>query len=162
MNKKRFFLGCLYKIGIFILFLFLLFIINGLYRHFYKIGDIDFTFWKTGKGCYITPYKYWGITPPEENYMKASNLGGVVIFVGEDTTLYIFPEFTYYGYGSDSIECNFSFYKYRYFPYINEIEHIEYIKEISDYYKNKKKYPYINIYIGEMHAEFGNLYKNKN
>ena len=30
------------------------------YRTFYVINDVEFTVWKTYKGCYITPYKYWG------------------------------------------------------------------------------------------------------
>ena len=30
------------------------------YRTFYIINEVEFTVWKTYKGCYITPYKYWG------------------------------------------------------------------------------------------------------
>ena len=85
--------------------------------------------------------------------MKASNRGGAIIFIGEDSTLYIFPEFTY-ELGADTIECNLSSYKHKYFPKINELKYIESIQDTINFYKNQG-YPYINIYIAEMHAQIG-------
>jgi len=123
------------------------------YRHFYRVGNMDFTFWKTSNGCYIMPYKFFGISIPKNNYMKASNRGGAIIFIGEDSTLYIFPEFTY-ELGADTIECNLSSYKHKYFPKINELKYIESIQDTIIFYKNQG-YPYINIYIAEMHAQIG-------
>jgi hypothetical protein len=125
------------------------------YRHFYDVDDMTFTFWKTGNGCYITPYKYKKITIPKDNYMRASNVGGAIIFIGKDSTLYIFPEFTYEC-GADTIECNLSSYKYKYFPKINELEHIKSIQDTINFYK-KSGYPYINIYIAEMYTQIGNI-----
>lgn len=124
------------------------------YRHFYIVGDMSFTFWKTGSGCYITPYKYTKITIPKDNYMKAANLGGAIILIGKDTTLYIFPECAHER-GAGMIECNLSSYKYKYFPYINEVEYKRAIQDTIDYYINQG-YPYINVYITEMSAEIGN------
>jgi hypothetical protein len=123
-------------------------------RYFYKVGDMDFTFWKTTKGCYIMPYKYLGRTIPKNNYMIASNVGGVIIYIGENSTLYIFPSFTY-KLGAGSIEVNLTSYKYEYFPYINEIENKYASNDKMKYYKNMG-YPFIDIYFGEMSATIGN------
>lgn len=151
MKKKR---GCLFGCLSILIILILLLVVEFQYRHFYKVGNMDFTFWKTGKGCYIMPYKYWGVTIPKDNYMKAPNKGGVIIFIGEDTTLYIFPDFVSYS-GVDTIECNLSLYKYKHFPYINEIEHIKAMQDMRIYLKSCG-YPYIEIYLLEMYAQIRN------
>jgi hypothetical protein len=153
-NDKKKKVGCSIGCLSVILILLSVSVIFFQYRHFYKVGCVDFTFWKTGNGCYITPYKYYGVTIPKDNYMKAGNLGGTIIFVGEDTTLYIFPIHPYYR-GADTIECNLPLYKYKYFPYINEVEHAQFNQNMIDYYENLG-YPYINIYIAEMSAKIGN------
>ena len=59
------------------------------YRTFYIINEVEFTVWKTYKGCYITPYKYWGVLPPKDNYLRISNIGIADIFICKDKTLII-------------------------------------------------------------------------
>jgi len=124
------------------------------YRHFYKVNDIFFTFWKTRNGCYIMPYKYYGVKKPKDNYIKASNLGGVVIFIGEETKLYIFPTYIY-ELGANKLTVNLSSFKYDYFPYINEICHISEVNKKMKTYKDLN-YPYIDIYIREMYVKIMN------
>jgi hypothetical protein len=113
------------------------------YKHFYKVGNMEFTFWKTKNGCYIMPYKYTGLTIPKNDYMIASSIGGVVIFIGEGSTLYIFPNYTYER-GAETIEINLTSYKFEYFPYINEID-----AKRADSDKRRSfydlGYPFINI-----------------
>lgn len=150
MKKRRaFFWGCF----IVLLTLLILFISILQYRHFYQVGDVVFTFWKTTSGCYIMPYKYRGLTIPKNNYMKAVNVGGAVISVGEDSTLYIFPNNTY-ELGAGTIEINLTLYMYEYYPYMNKLDDIRLFYNKIDYYKDSN-YPYINIYIREMSAEIG-------
>lgn len=60
------------------------------YRTFYIINEVEFTVWKTYKGCYITPYKYWGVLPPKDNYLRISNIGIADIFICKDKTLCVF------------------------------------------------------------------------
>lgn len=60
------------------------------YRTFYVINEVELTVWKTYKGCYITPYKYWGVLPPKDNYLRISNIGTADIFICKDKTLCVF------------------------------------------------------------------------
>ena len=153
MMKRK---GCLFIVLFTIAAPVLLIFIFFQYRHFYKVGDMDFTFWKTGNGCYIMPYKYFGLTIPQDNFMKAANMGGAVIFIGEESTLHIFPEFCYTS-GADKIEINLSSYKYEYYPFRKGwgIDNVRAFHDMIDYYKNCG-YPYIEIYIAEMNAEIVN------
>jgi hypothetical protein len=61
-------------------------------RHFYKIGDRTLTIWKTNSGCFVIPYSYYGILPPQKNYLKLSNIGTAYIFLVPKDSLYIFVE----------------------------------------------------------------------
>ena len=54
------------------------------YRTFYVINGVELTVWKTYKGCYIIPYKYWGVLPPKDNYLRISNIGTADIFICKD------------------------------------------------------------------------------
>lgn len=89
------------------------------YRTFYVINEVEFTVWKTYKGCYITPYKYWGVLPPEDNYLRISNIGTADVFICKDKTLCVFIDpqsdgatetvcklksCQYYSYGTDDKE----------------------------------------------------------
>ena len=87
--------------------------------------------------------------------MLAANGGGAIIYIGEDSTLYIFPNFTYIR-GADTIEINLTSYKYEYFPYINEIDNKRASNDKMKYLKNNG-YPFIDIYFGEMEATIGNV-----
>ena len=80
--QKSFLLG-------FCMFAFVLFRVFW-YWTFYIINEVEFTVWKTYKGCYITPYKYWGVLPPEDNYLRISNIGTADIFICKDKTLCVF------------------------------------------------------------------------
>ena len=84
------------------------------YRHFYQVGNITLTVWKKWGGyCYITPHKYWGISAPENNYIKMRNLGDIYIYVDKDSTLLIF---NYPNYGCENyVECNLTDYHYQHF-----------------------------------------------
>jgi len=64
--RKKIFIGILCLSAVIIL-LFLPAFIFQQYRHFYKVGAMIFTFWKTENGCYIMPYKYRGIKMPKDN-----------------------------------------------------------------------------------------------
>jgi len=50
-------------------------------RHFYKIGDRTLTVWKTNSGCFVIPYSYYGILPPQKNYLKLVPKDSLYIFV---------------------------------------------------------------------------------
>ncbi len=51
-------------------------------RKFYQVENIHFTAWDTWGGkCYITPYKYRGITPPKKDYITIPNRGAVTVFL---------------------------------------------------------------------------------
>ena len=61
------------------------------YRNFYIINEVVFTVWKTCNGCcYITPYKYWGVLPQKDNYLRISNIGSADIFICKGKTLCVF------------------------------------------------------------------------
>lgn len=61
------------------------------YRTFYIINEVEFTVWKTCNGCcYITPYKYCGVLPPKDNYLRISNIGSADIFICKGKTLCVF------------------------------------------------------------------------
>jgi hypothetical protein len=129
------------------------------HKYFYRVGNMDFTFWRMRDGTYIMPYKYTGSTIPKNDYMIASNFGGVIIYIGEDSTLYIFPSYTYER-GAQTIEINLTSYKFEYFPYINELDakHAANAKMRSFY---ELDYPFINIAIRDMYAIIGNSPKGK-
>lgn len=150
MKKKCFVI--LITIFIFISLSFYVFIIQ--YRHFIQIENNIFTFWKTKNGCYIMPYKYYGLTIPKNNYIKAVNRGGIIIFLGNDSRLYIFPEFTYIR-GAETLEINLKTYDYFYFPYPDDIDNISTFNNKIKLFKDKG-YPYTCVYIQEMYATFGN------
>ena len=129
-------------------------------KHFYRVGSMDFTFWRTTNGTYITPYRYKGLTFPKNDYMIASNLGGVIIYIGEDSTLYIFPSVTYEQ-GAKTIEINLTSYKYEYFPYINEIDAKRAANDKMIYYKSLG-YPFIDIEFRDMYVRIGNSVVERN
>ena len=149
-KKKRYLLGVLFIIIILFLIIFIF-----QYRHYYKVDNIIFTFWKTKNGCYIMPYKYFGMTIPKNNYMIASNIGGIIIYIGKDSTLHIFPTYTYER-GASTIEINLTSYKFEYYPYINEIDDKITANNKMKIYKSNG-YPFIDINIRGMSAYIGNI-----
>ena len=97
------------KIIIIIISLFLLLWIWGQSRNFYTVNNITFTVWKRFGGyCYITPYKYYGVTKPKNDYIIASNSGGIYVYIAKDSTLIIYDN----AYAIRGIECNFSSFKW--------------------------------------------------
>lgn len=96
------------KILVAIVLILLLFFGWKQYRHFYKVDDIVFTVWKTTTGyCYITPYIYLGFSAPEDNFIKASNVTLIDIFVKDKSTLIIFND--EYNVGAvNEVECHFT------------------------------------------------------
>jgi hypothetical protein len=125
------------------------------HKYFYRVGNMDFTFWRMrGRGTYIMPYKYTGTTIPENDYMIASNLSGVIIYIGEDSTLYIFPKHNPEGW-AQAMVINLNSYKFEYFPY-------HFYEPASLAAANAKMnsfyelgYPFINIVIRDMYAIIG-------
>lgn len=75
---------------------------------------MTFTVWKKGGGyCYVTPYRYWGMSTPKNNYIRMSNVGDAVIYIQQDTLL-IFNYSTNEGYNNE-VNCHLSDYHYRHF-----------------------------------------------
>ena len=127
------------------------------YRHFYQVGNVTLTVWKKWGGyCYITPYKYWGISAPEKNYIKMSNLGDVHIYVDKDSTLLIFNHYINDTGGGNKVECNLTDYRYQHFDIKKHSS-----SEIESWHKKFKsidslKLPYIYIDVRWMQAEIEN------
>lgn len=142
---KTFLLG----FGIFAFVLFRVF----WYRTFYTINEVEFTVWKTYKGCYITPYKYWGVLPPKDNYLRISNIGIADIFICKDKTLCVFidPQSD----GATETVCKLK--SCQYYSYSYSTDNKEVLKRIKDWVEKWKKcqskYPYISIYARVMKIE---------
>ncbi|WP_111629493.1 hypothetical protein [Larkinella arboricola] len=59
-------------------------------RSFYCLSeDICITVWKRSSGCYIIPYKYYGVFKPTNNYIKTSNTGYVDIILSGNNSLLV-------------------------------------------------------------------------
>jgi surface polysaccharide O-acyltransferase-like enzyme len=125
------------------------------YRHFYEVNDITFTIWKTKNGCYITPYRYLGLTLPQNDYIKTGNLGEVLIAIDKDTTLLIFNDCYTDGI---SVECVLSKYRYQYFsPSLSGRT----LKEVNLFHTRRKtcfelNLPVISMDIKEMYVRITN------
>jgi hypothetical protein len=155
----------IFFIGIFTITMPILFVISFLIlfqsfctvdnRHYYKIEDTIFTFLKTRDYCYIMPYKYEKTTIPEKDYIKTASAGAITIFIGEDSTLYIFSNFSYYR-DANTIECNLISYKYKCFPFVDEIENIRTMKDTIENY-TIRGYPYAYAHLKEMNIDVGNF-----
>lgn len=123
------------------------------YRTFYIINEVEFTVWKTCKGCYITPYKYWGVLPPKDNYLRISNIGIADIFICKDKTLCVFidPQSD----GATETVCKLK--SCQYYSYSYSTDNKEVLKRIKDWVekwrKYQSKYPYISIYARVMKIE---------
>jgi len=125
------------------------------YRHFFKVEDKVFTVWTTLGSSYIMPYKYLRLTKPKTNYIKIADTGGVIIYIGEESMLYIFPTYNYAVQGVNIFEINLPSYKNEYFPYINEIENKRASNDKMKYYKNQG-FTFMDIYIRDMDVTIGN------
>ena len=97
-------------------------------RHFQKVGVYDFTIYDH---CgYVLPYKYYGLSKPTENYIKASRRGGILLYVAPDSTIYVFPRLTYIA-EANNTEFHLHKYKYSFFPHTYAT---------IDSYENSKQY----------------------
>jgi hypothetical protein len=109
-------------------------------RQFHKVGNMEFTFWvHAPEGVYVMPYKYTGSTIPKNDYMIVAARSTLLIYIGEDTTLYIFPDL-----GAEIREINLTSYKPEYFPYINELDAIRARSVIARSFYDQG-YPFINF-----------------
>ena len=54
-----------------IILLILIFIIFGIIekKYYTKFNEYDFTIWNTEYGCYVIPYKYYGLLKPSDDYI---------------------------------------------------------------------------------------------
>ena len=84
--------GCFFTLIIILLVISMFWFIDFEMRDYRKIGDRNFTFWKTDNGCYIMPYKYRKLWYPQKDYMLASNTCTIHIFCDNDNVLHIFTE----------------------------------------------------------------------
>lgn len=112
-------------------------------RHFYKIGDRTLTVWKTNNGCFVIPYSYYGIIPPQKNYLKLSNIGTVHIFIVPNDSLYIFAEPYSDGYSELSNQMNNS----KMITYSADTPNaiVQSKLWVDSFEKYRKQYPYISV-----------------
>ena len=81
------------------------------YRNFYTVNDVTFTVWKRYGGyCYIMPYRYLGVTKPKSDYIIASNIGAICVYIDKDSTLIIYDD----AYRERGIKCNTASSKWNY------------------------------------------------
>jgi hypothetical protein len=115
-----------------------------LHRSFYSVGGINFTVWKTYAGCYVMPYRYWGICKPNNNYLRLSNIGAIDIYIRKDSTLMLFADPHRDGYAE--LDCHLK--KYRYYTYITgdnkEVEISRRWTKLWEEYASKYSYLYID------------------
>jgi hypothetical protein len=111
---------------------------------------MEFTFWGTPHGMYVMPYKYTKSTIPKNDYMIVLLKSMIHIYIGEDSTLYIFPDLS-----AEIIEINLTSYKFEYFPYINEIDAIRATDAKMKHFRDLG-YPFIDMDLHEMYAKIGN------
>lgn len=141
--RKSFLLG-------FCIFVFILFS-TVWHRSFYIINEVEFTVWKTYRGCYIIPYKYVGALPPKDNYLRISNIGYADIFICKDKTLCVFID--PHSDGSTETVCKLKFCQY----YSYSMDGKEELRRSRDWIKKWKAYqsiyPYITIDARSMKIE---------
>lgn len=142
--QKTFLLG-------FCIFAFVLFRVFW-YRTFYIINEVEFTVWKTYKGCYITPYKYWGVLPPKDNYLRISNIGIADIFICKDKTLCVFID--PHSDGATETICKLKSGQYYSYSTMGDKEELKRSRDwVEEWKKNQSKYPYITIFARVMKIE---------
>lgn len=119
------------------------YLIKNQYRNFYKINNSTFTIWHTPNGYYVLPYKYFGITYPKRNYLLSSNACSTDIFIGKDSSLFVFSN-SYILDKSTSFVCfNSLSWKYKYLQNDLLISRSEVDDSVQLYIKNG--YPQISI-----------------
>ncbi len=117
-------------------------------RKFYQVENTYFTVWDTWGGkCYITPYKYRGITPPKKDYIIAPIRGAVTVFLKNDSS-FIFSDQSDSRKHAYDYEFHLDNYEYEFIPRPNNYE--EYLQQKQKGYR--KLYPYIFINILENYA----------
>ena len=116
-----------------------------LYRTFYVINDVEFTVWKTCNGCcYITPYKYWGVLLPKDNYIRISNIGTADIFISKGKTLYVFID--PHSDGATETICKLKSCKYYSYSTTGDEEEIKNCRDwVEKWEKYQSIYPYVAI-----------------
>ena len=136
----------------FCIFAFVLFRVF-LYRSFYVINEVEFTVWKTCNGCcYITPYKYWGVLPPKDNYLRISNIGIADIFICKDKTLCVFID--PHSDGATETICKLKSCQYYSYSTTGDKEELKRSRDwVEEWKKNQPKYPYITIFARVMKIE---------
>ena len=124
-------------------------------RSFYSIHKKNFTIWKTYSGCYIMPYRYWGLCKPNKNYLRLSNIGAIDIFILDDSTLSIFPDPHIDGYADIEFHMeNSKFYTYTASNGIKELEQSR--QWLKLWNEHRSMYPYLSIDAREDHVKVWN------
>ncbi len=119
-------------------------------RSFHTINGVTFTIWKTSTGCYIMPYRYFGLSDPPKDYLKVANLAYLTIIVKDQNNLIVFHNRSDAGL-KEWYSCIESMNYEEFMPagYFYEDGHLKFRAE--DYFKDcdslaKKKEIYINSY----------------
>ena len=129
-------------------------------RTFYSIHKKNFTIWKTYSGCYIMPYRYWGLCKPNKNYLRLSNIGAIDIFILDDSTLSIFADPHIDGYADIEFHMeNSKFYTYTASNGIKELEQSR--QWLKLWNEHRSMYPYLSIDAREGNVKIWN-YKDMN
>lgn len=117
------------------------------YRHFYIVNNKPFTVWKkVGGYCYITPDRYYSFKNPTKNYIRASNVGSLLICLKNDSTLVIFNN-RYID--NDSVYINLKNYRFEYYsPNPRSLDDIKVWDKRRE--SCMKKFPYLEIDIREI------------
>jgi len=124
--------------------------------------------WKTQNGCYIIPYRYFGLFLPQKDYVNISNVGSLTIFIKDKSTLLIFYDRT--DDGLKTINCNIKRFDYQEFLPIGYKkgnggivlpDKIENYFEMDSILQAKRKqcidsFPFISISAGTMSVNLKN------
>lgn len=111
-------------------------------RSFYQLSEDKYiTIWKRTDGiCYIILDKYYGVTPPNKEYIKTTNNNSILLIYEGDNQYAIFNNY------GKNIDIQIDSHKYKYYNY-NQRYNFE-----KKYYSNnfiKPIYKYLNIDIKE-------------
>jgi hypothetical protein len=119
-------------------------------RKFYRVNNTTFTVWKRlGGTCYITPYEYKCLLPPQQDYIKTTNWNDLAICIEKDSSFIIFDDGNHRK--GAYVKCNFTNYKYKVFK--DENKTIEDVKLYGKYREEYlTKFPYIELIIFDIFA----------
>ena len=97
-------------------------------------------------------YKYWGVLPPKDNYLRISNIGIADIFICKDKTLCVFID--PHSDGATETICKLKLCQYYSYSTTGDKEELKRSRDwVEKWNKYQSKYPYISIYARVMKIE---------